>query len=136
MLLRSGFGAQLPDDVTVEEAEARFDRWCAARGNTRLREIRSGQSMATRSEIGARDARVERCTFLDLVRRHQEVPAGSGHQLPALPYRQHTARTDQDAERTQHRYRSDGMSVSFGPVRVGRRSLSLVGGGDDSGVGE
>lgn len=37
------FWRTLPDDVTVEEAQARLDRWCATRGDIRLRPTRDGR---------------------------------------------------------------------------------------------
>jgi transposase len=38
------FWRTLPDDVSVEEAQARLDRWCATRGDTRLRPTDAGRS--------------------------------------------------------------------------------------------
>ncbi|GAA4289039.1 hypothetical protein GCM10022262_34000 [Georgenia daeguensis] len=38
------FWRTLPDDVSVEEAQARLDRWCATRGDTRLRATKDGKS--------------------------------------------------------------------------------------------
>lgn len=38
------FWRTLPDDVTVEEAQARLDTWCARRGDTRLRATADGRS--------------------------------------------------------------------------------------------
>ncbi len=38
------FWRTLPDDVTVEEAQARLDRWCATRGDIRLRPTRDGRA--------------------------------------------------------------------------------------------
>ena len=38
------FWRTLPDDVSVEEAQARLDRWCATRGDTRLRPTAEGRS--------------------------------------------------------------------------------------------
>jgi hypothetical protein len=42
------FWRTLPDDVTVEEAQARLERWCATRGDVRLRATADGTaSVAT-----------------------------------------------------------------------------------------
>ena len=38
------FWRTLPDDVTVEEAQARLDKWCATRGDTRMRATANGKS--------------------------------------------------------------------------------------------
>jgi len=38
------FWRTLPDDVTVEEAQARLERWCATRGDIRLRATADGRS--------------------------------------------------------------------------------------------
>ena len=38
------FWRTLPDDVSIEEAQARLDRWCATRGDTRLRPTADGRS--------------------------------------------------------------------------------------------
>jgi transposase len=38
------FWRTLPDEVSVEEAQARLDRWCATRGDTRLRPTAAGRS--------------------------------------------------------------------------------------------
>lgn len=38
------FWRTLPDDVSVEEAQARLDTWCATRGDTRLRATMDGRS--------------------------------------------------------------------------------------------
>lgn len=38
------FWRTLPDDVTVEEAQARLDRWCTIRGDTRIRATADGRS--------------------------------------------------------------------------------------------
>lgn len=38
------FWRTLPDDVSVEEAQARLDKWCATRGDTRLRATANGRS--------------------------------------------------------------------------------------------
>ena len=38
------FWRTLPDDVTVEEAQARLDTWCARRGDTRVRATADGKS--------------------------------------------------------------------------------------------
>ncbi len=38
------FWRTLPDDVTVEEAQARLDKWCATRGDTRMRATSNGKS--------------------------------------------------------------------------------------------
>lgn len=37
------FWRTLPDDVTVEEAQARLERWCSIRGDTRLRPTKDGR---------------------------------------------------------------------------------------------
>lgn len=44
MLLPSGSGAPLPDDVTVEAAQARLGTWCARRGDTRIRATADGKA--------------------------------------------------------------------------------------------
>jgi transposase len=42
------FWRTLPDDVTVEQAQARLDQWCARRGDTRIRATADGKhSVAT-----------------------------------------------------------------------------------------
>lgn len=38
------FWRSLPDDVTVEQAQARLDTWCARRGDTRIRATADGKS--------------------------------------------------------------------------------------------
>ena len=38
------FWRTLPDDVTVEEAQARLDKWCATRGDVRLRATADGRA--------------------------------------------------------------------------------------------
>jgi len=38
------FWRTLPDDVTVEEAQARLERWCRTRGDVRLRPTADGRS--------------------------------------------------------------------------------------------
>lgn len=38
------FWRTLPDDVTVEQAQARLDKWCATRGDVRLRPTADGRS--------------------------------------------------------------------------------------------
>ncbi len=38
------FWRTLPDEVTVEEAQARLDKWCQLRGDTRLRRTADGKS--------------------------------------------------------------------------------------------
>ena len=38
------FWRSLPDDVTVEQAQARLDDWCARRGDTRIRATADGKS--------------------------------------------------------------------------------------------
>ncbi|WP_344382970.1 Mu transposase domain-containing protein, partial [Georgenia ruanii] len=38
------FWRTLPDDVSVEEAQARLDKWCTTRGDTRLRATTDGKS--------------------------------------------------------------------------------------------
>jgi hypothetical protein len=37
------FWRTLPDDVNVEEAQARLDKWCTTRGDTRLRPTKDGR---------------------------------------------------------------------------------------------
>ncbi len=38
------FWRTLPDDASVEEAQARLDKWCTTRGDTRLRTTKDGRS--------------------------------------------------------------------------------------------
>ncbi|GAA1639440.1 IS21 family transposase [Georgenia ruanii] len=38
------FWRTLPDEVTIEDAQARLDKWCQARGDTRLRATADGRS--------------------------------------------------------------------------------------------
>ncbi len=38
------FWRTVPDDVSIEEAQARLDKWCTTRGDTRLRATKDGRS--------------------------------------------------------------------------------------------
>lgn len=48
------FWRTLPDDVSVEEAQARLEKWCATRGDTRLRSTKDGR--ATVASTAARES--------------------------------------------------------------------------------
>ncbi len=84
------FWRTLPDDVTVEQAQARLDKWCATRGDIRLRATANGrftvQALAEREPLRPVPAPYPAVLTVTRVVSAQAVVAYAGNRYSVPPH--------------------------------------------------
>jgi len=114
------FWRTVPDDVSIEEAQARLDKWCATRGDTRLRATADGRSsvavIATREPLAPIPAPFPAALAVDRVVSAQALVAYRGNRYFVPPHLHGTTVT------VHTRLGSPHLDIATTPSTLGRTS--------------